>query len=153
MSDDKIIIPQGTVIDKENSNLDTGDIMFKKVSPEVDYDIIEGWIVDVDSEVCRVRRSTRFSDNRNSMHVFPTREGAESVLNLSLLLQLRRKIVKLWEPNWEDKSNKYTIIRKGNRLLVTVTKHRFAELSFDKKISAVYFLDENKAHIRAYFRI
>ena len=99
----KIQVPEGYEIDRENSTFEK--IVFKKIERDLpkrweDLELICGFYVDSDSEICDCRSSVlAFGECKNT---FPTEEEAEACLALAQLCQLRDRYNDGWKPDWED---------------------------------------------------
>lgn len=112
----KIEVPQGMVIDTENSNLANGIIKFKpkeKQLPKTWDEFCETHPVTedeyyVDSWSCikQLWGGERCDEVTNSL---PNKRTAEAVLALMQLIQLRDCYNDGWTPDWSDGDSKYTI--------------------------------------------
>ena len=123
----KIEIPKGYTIDLEKSNLEKGEIFFKKEKLEfTSLGEIEGYFIDNCSEI-------QFSKGHALFHTrntWPSKEEAEAALALSQLCQWRNKYNEGWVPNWEDDTKKYQIFYFGNEISFDWTYHSINTLSF-----------------------
>lgn len=110
----KIDIPQGTMVDVENSDFVNGVIKFKE-KPHVqkkweDFGEVNGYYIDYDSRVFKVHSGVPSKPCNKS--IIPTKSLAEAILALCQLLQWRNKVWKEdenWSPDWDGKSEKYCI--------------------------------------------
>lgn len=111
-------IPEGYVIDKENSTAD--NIVLKSVEPTK----VRTW-----DEYCKkmIGKNSYYFDgcsiccSKFAVHPivseFDNKEDAEALATYSQLLKLRKDWVGEWKPNWTDnKQLKYVIFTKGNEL-------------------------------------
>lgn len=148
----KIEVPNGFEIDKEKSTFEL--IVFKPIAKWVNdwycLSHIDGYYVDADSKI-EYARTNSSNFHRN---IFPTREDAESSLALAQLLQLRKKVIGDWQPNWEtDLVKKFCIIGGYNVLHVCDVYSFFMELSFPNEILAKTFVEKYKDLLNIYFKI
>ena len=128
----KIQVPEGYEIDKEKSTFEK--IVFKKVEKELpkrweDLYEVGGWFVDFHSDVV-TSDSMRTGDSVKNR--FPTKEEAEACLALAQLCQLRDRYNDGWKPDWEDGTDKYTIIYNSNKIDTSFTVYTQRILSFKK---------------------
>ena len=113
----KITPPEGWEIDVEKSNLQTGEIIYKKKTKEKqlpktweELKDIKGYYIDAYSIVKPVDGYV----NDISKNVFPTKELAEAALALAQLLQLRDTYNDGWTPDWKSYYVKYSIYCDAN---------------------------------------
>ena len=105
----KINIPEGYVIDEENSTFEL--IKFKKVEKELptswkELKNVKGYYINLDNEIQKYEELTTVQ----AKDVFPTKELAEAALALAQLLQLREAYNDGWQPDWKNNDQpKYTI--------------------------------------------
>lgn len=123
MREVKISIPEGYVIDKENSSFEC--IKFKKIEEKEkenkrkefpktweefcdNYPLKEGeFFVDT---TCKIYESfERQRDPVVDANVLPNKKYAEAILALCQLIQLRDCYNNGWQPDWESYETKYAI--------------------------------------------
>lgn len=127
----KIEVPQGYEIDKEKSTFEK--IVFKKVEKELpksweELDIVKGFYVDSLSEIASTGEDICAEEyNRNT---FPTKEEAKACLALAQLCQLRDIYNAGWKPDWEDGTEKCTVIYSNNELKGSFSIYTQRILSF-----------------------
>lgn len=118
MKEVKINIPEGYVIDEENSTFEC--IKFKrKELPKTweefcdNYPVKDGeFFVNAD---CRIYEYTEGQRNPiGDANVLPNREYAEAILALCQLIQLRDCYNEGWQPDWESRDTKYVICIEQN---------------------------------------
>lgn len=144
----KIKIPKGYEIDKEKTNIKTGEIVCKKIKnvlPKKWKDIgrMDGYYIDGASDIYSCHKELALDYNRN---VLPTKELAKAMLCLCQLLYLRDIYRQGWKPNWNNTNEcKYTITYYSNKLCVysSFTIQQGA-LSFQKISVATQFIDNFK---------
>lgn len=107
-----IDVPEGFVIDIENSDLKAGKVVLKRIKEELDWSEfgkVSGWYISSDMELCQ---ATLAKPDEYSKDIYPTRRLAEASLALCQLLQWRNKVWLEdgdWTPDWENHSEKYCI--------------------------------------------
>ena len=149
----RVEIPEGYEIDLEKSNLEKGEISFKKIRGLRWGDLVsvDGWWVNDGS--CIID-SDPFSKcipaNRN---IFPTKQDAESVLALAQLLQVRKRMIGDWEENWNQTGVEYIITRSKNKLISITGNVDYHELSFPDLQMAIDFREANRDLLEIYFKI
>jgi hypothetical protein len=126
----KIQVPEGYEIDREKSTFE--NIVFKKVENELpksweDLYEVGGWFVDFQSKVV-TSGSMRTADSVKNR--FPTKEEAEACLALAQLCQLRDRYNEGWKPNWNNETDKYTIIYGSNKIDTSFSVYTQRILSF-----------------------
>ena len=132
----KIEVPEGMVIDKENSDLEKGKIAFKKKEQEIKTwkDLI-GIDIPVGSSLIIEKGENHFSysfftsDDRS---VFIDEKHAKSALAMAQISQLMPYYGNaITDEEWEDDSiNKYIISRKGNEIRNDLCTYTYHFLSF-----------------------
>lgn len=102
-------IPEGFIIDQEQSCLEKNEIVLKKIRPTwQDLKHVHGW------EPGSPMSHTYPTKYNTSKFVFPHSSQANAVTALAQLLQWRLRVVKTWTPNWEHRSystNRVFVIR------------------------------------------
>lgn len=128
MNELKIKIPQGMVIDTDNSNLANGIIKFKPMEKQLPKTWEEycdthpitndEYYLTSSSEIEERTRESRgiFSD-RN----LGTRQTCEAVLALMQLIQLRDCYNDGWKPDWKNYGYKYCIINTHNTTIAAAS--------------------------------
>lgn len=118
----KIDIPQGMIVDVENSDLVNGVIKFKE-KPHVqkkweDFGEVEGWYIDMGSCVSHCEHYRSADSNRKTL---PTKSLADAMLALCQLLQWRNKVWKEdgdWTPYFTENGLKSCIYTNYNKIEV-----------------------------------
>lgn len=121
MKEVKINIPEGYVIDEENSTFEC--IKFKrKELPKTweefcdNYPIKEGEsFLDGSCKIFEYVGGQR--DSVLDANVLPSKEYAEAILALCQLIQLRDCYNEGWQPDWESFETKYCICIDQNRVM------------------------------------
>lgn len=119
MANLQLEIPEGMVIDVDNSDLSKGIIKLKKEGDELewsDFGPVDGWYINSQAEIKQVICGSSKEDTKN---IYPTKELAEAALALSQLLQWRNKVWKEdnnWTPDWNEAYVKYVICVNKNVL-------------------------------------
>lgn len=124
MNELKIEVPQGMIIDTENSSLTKGIIKFKPIEklPKTWDEFCEQnrYVKTGESFITQSSGIKTYEDYdivRDSVYyknVLPNRETAEAVLALIQLIQLRDCYNDKWKPDWECYNNKHCIINTKN---------------------------------------
>ena len=102
IKDNKLVIniPEGMVIDVENSNLKEGIIKFRK--KDIDY-----------TDVC-------ISLNTNDSPIIVSNNNWEKIKAISQLMDIADYYNKGWKPNWSNsKGYKYCIVFSNNNYFIT----------------------------------
>lgn len=115
----KIEVPQGMVIDTENSNLANGIIKFKPKEKQLPktwdefcetYPITENeYFIKGGSEIQHFVEKIHEDRSPDRDKNVGTKETCEAVLALMQLIQLRDCYNDGWTPDWSDGDSKYTI--------------------------------------------
>lgn len=110
MNNIKIQIPEGYQIDIANSNLEKGDIKFKKVENTLptkweDLEEIKGYYV---TPQCYISEVSGKGDSMGR-NIWPTRELAQASVALCQLVRLRDIYNGGWVPDYVDEYSKYAI--------------------------------------------
>lgn len=146
------IIPEGYIIDVENSDLSKGLIKFKLKEPEEkweDFGEVEGWYINSMTNINKLNMPEEASkDNRNT---YPTKELAEAGLAQIQLLQWRNKVWKEngnWNPDWNNNSySKWCVLFIKNEIRLDVFFTSSKWLCFPTREIAVQFLKDHKSLI------
>lgn len=125
MKEVKINIPEGYVIDKENSTFEC--IKFKRKELPKTWEefcdnshIKEGeFFVDA---LCRINEAGKGPrDPITAANTLPNKEYAKAIIALCQLIQLRDCYNDGWQPDWESFETKYSICIDQNRVMLTPT--------------------------------
>lgn len=118
MNEINIIVPEGYVIDEENTSFTC--IKFKKEEKKElpksweELEEISGYYVSGASSEINKYKTITTSINRN---IFATKEQAEASIALAMLSQLMKDVNGDWIPNWlDDDTSKYVISFSGNTI-------------------------------------
>lgn len=121
MKEVKINIPEGYVIDKENSTFEC--IKFKrKELPKTweefcdNFHIKEGeFFVDT---LCRINEAVKRPRGPiTAVNTLPNKEYAEAMIALCKLIQLRDCYNEGWQPDWESYETKFIICIFQNKIM------------------------------------
>ncbi len=126
----KIQVPEGYEIDREKSTFKK--IVFKKIEKKLpkswkEFGEVQGWFV---SELSDIDYSEGHSTDYRDKNIFPTKEEAEACLALAQLCQLRDRYNDGWKPDWEDGTEKCTVIYSDNELKGSFSIYTQRILSF-----------------------
>ena len=118
MNEINIEVPEGFVIDEENSSFTC--IKFKKkekkeVTCWEDLEKVKGYMVSDESVVYGYNNDglSTETENRNT---FATKEQAEACIALAMLSQLMKDVNGDWVPDWSDDNRKFIIRFFRNKL-------------------------------------
>lgn len=126
----KIQVPEGYEIDKEKSTFEK--IIFKKVERELpkkwkDLYEVKGWFIN---GKCYIIETGKLITQEYNKNTFPTKEEAEACLALAQLCQLRDRYNDGWKPDWEDGTEKCTVIYSDNEIKASFSIYTQRILSF-----------------------
>ncbi len=140
MKELKIEVPQGMVIDTENSSLTKGIIKFKPIEElpktwdefcKQNHKIKEGEsYISQYSEIATFGRGYVDRDTIKDKNILPNKQTAEAVLALIQLIQLRDYYNSGWKPDWESYSNKHCIINIKNVIKTSIQCNESRVLTF-----------------------
>lgn len=152
----KFDIPNGYVVDLDNSDFSSGTITLKSGSEELtweEFGTVSGYYIDTEDEDGRGDLKFYVSEesDKHNKDIYPNYELAEAALALCQLLQWRNKVWEEndnWKPNWKSsKIQKYCIsINKDEIVFETlVSSNRI--LCFPNRDLAEKFLKQHKTLI------
>jgi len=129
-----IQIPEGHVIDTEQSNLEEGKIVFKKkeVTPwrETKH-IIVGYYIDDNSDVVQVDTDQEcININSRNKNIFANKKQARSMLAMAQLSQIIKNDERFGGPitdrEWKDENlRKYVIARVSGKIIILTILYTF----------------------------
>ena len=138
MNELKIEVPQGMVVDMDNSNLANGIIKFKskeKQLPKTWEEYCETY--QITNEDYFLGTGSRINKRNNIDKRYPnsdknvgTKETCEAVLALMQLIQLRNCYNDGWKPDWSDCKNKFVIWRESGEITVDINTYAQRVLAF-----------------------
>ena len=138
-------IPEGYIIDKENSTTD--NIVLKLIEPSRPK-TWEEYCEKMEGKDSYYINSTRGGIISSKFGVAPIvsefedKEDTEAFAALSKLLKLRKNWVGEWKPDWADMNQlKYTIVNQGNRINVCINDRSCHPISFPTKEMRDEFFD------------
>lgn len=145
MNNIKIQIPEGYQIDIANSNLEKGDIKFKKVENILptkwdDLEEIKGYYV---TSQCYISEVSGKGDSMGR-NIWPTRELAEASIALCQLVRLRDIYNGGWVPDFTDKEVKHVIAMHRNSMILTACVSVRYLFAFKSQVLAREFLNNFK---------
>jgi len=154
-----IQIPEGHVIDTEQSNLEEGKIVFKKkeVTPwRYKRAKMNGYFINSSSIIGSV---SSIFNVKNARHVFATEKQAKSMLAMAQLSQIIQNDERFGGPitdeEWFNNNvDKWLIDRYKNQIDTDAYKIcNFRFLAFHTKEQRDLFLKENEDLIRQYYML
>lgn len=154
-----IQIPEGHVIDTEQSNLEEGKIVFKKkeVTPWRNNKraTLSGYFVT--SEAC-IEETADLYNVRNTWNVFATKKQAKSMLAMARLSQIIQNDPRFGGPitdkEWEyDNLRKYVIALVSGKIKCVEYCKYYYFLAFHTEYQRDLFLEENEDLIRQYYML
>ena len=150
---DKVLkIEVGYVIDVAASNLETDTIVvkLKEIESFKELGEIDGYYINRWSLIQRVCNSIPDKTTRN---IFPTEADALSSLALSQLLQLRKRVIGDWKPDWNDADIVHILYRTGEVINTGSVNTVYSELSFETKEQVNRFLILHKDLLKQYYKL
>lgn len=156
-----IQIPEGHVIDTEQSNLEEGKIVFKKkeVTPWREYThLLTGYFVAPDSDIIQIDKNDEFFNDDINRNIFATERQARSMRAMAQLSQIIQNDKRFGGPitdeEWEDEDMlKYVIVRSSNEIRRDYFMKHYHFLAFHTKEQRDLFLKENEDLIRQYYML
>ena len=153
-----IQIPEGHVIDTEQSNLEEGKIVFKKkeVTPwRYKRAKMNGYFINSSSIIGSV---SNIFNVKNARHIFATEKQAKSMLAMAQMSQIIQNDKRFGGPitdeEWEDEDMpKYVIVRSSKEIRRDYFMKHYHFLAFHTKEQRDLFLKENEDLIRQYFML
>jgi len=155
-----IQIPEGHVIDTEQSNLEEGKIIFKKkeatpwryTNPKVQGFFVTG----TDSTIRETLRPIQWLGGNEN--VFATKKQAQSMRAMAQLSQIIQNDKRFGGPitdeEWEDENlRKYVIARVSGKIKCVVYCKYYYFLAFHTEYQRDLFLKENEDLIRQYYML
>lgn len=146
MNNIKIEIPEGFVIDTANSNLEKGDIKFKKAEKALptkweDIRKIEGFYA-INGDI--ISKTQGPWSNNSGKILWPTKELAEASLALCQLVRLRDIYNDGWVPDYMYPSQKWLVFYNEEVVEVSSGWSSRCVLSFKTEELAKEFRDNFK---------
>ena len=105
-----------------------------------DFGKLEGYFVDVDCNISKLRKNA-FSES-NLKSVFPTESEAKACLALSQLCQWRDKYNENWKPIWTEHSIKWFIYFNNCKIITNYTTSYQHVLAFKTREIRDKFLED-----------
>lgn len=148
----KINVPDGyeAIWNEETGEI---DVVRKSGKPRSWEECLNGinvsdscFYITKDSEIIEVERSGAPDFDRN---IIGSREEAEAFLAMMQLRTLRKSWVGEWEPNWDDRSEKYTIVVDEGAINVATAYFLSAPMSFPDLDMANDFMECFKELLKA----
>ena len=152
----KITIPDGMIIDKENSTFEC--IKFKTISKKwisnpnkriKGYEIEKGKILEFTdiSSLCMEGRD-------NCKDIFATEKQAKSALAMAQISQIMANDERfggvVTDEEWKEKSNKYGFIRENDIIIPNIYWSTYSFLAFHTEAQRDLFLKENEQLVKDY---
>ena len=141
----EINIPEGYILDKENSTFDK--VIFKKIENSLPdkwekLNNINGFYIGVDSVICQSEKVFTQEENKN---IFPEEKYAKAAVALAQLLQLRQVYNNGWEPDWSNENTEKLYIGNfGGFINVNSSYDEIRVLSFKDKETIRLFIKNFK---------
>lgn len=156
-----IQIPEGHVIDTEQSNLEEGKIVFKKkeVTPWKECaHLLTGYCIIPDSNIIQIDKKDMCFNDAINRNVFASKKQAQSMLAMAQLSQIIQNDERFGGPitdeEWEDSSiQKYVIIRIKGEIKCSWFTTFYYFLAFHTVEQRDLFLKENEDLIRQYYML
>lgn len=145
----KIQVPEGYEIDKEKSSFEK--IIFKKKRVINTWDnlrLIEGYYIGSKGEIIEYKQGNAIYSNRN---IFLNEKYTKSALALAQISQLLPYYDS--NVNWYKVTDKYCIVRIGNRICIETWQSSYHLLAFYSKEEAERFLKYNEQLVKDYFML
>lgn len=138
MSEIKIEIPEGHIIDIENSNLKEGIIKFKQAEKQLPKTWEEFCKTHpIKKGECYIKEGSEILDYKSSTYRpgslaknVGTKETCEAVLALMQLIQLRDCYNDGWVPNWNEDNHKFIIYCESDEIAVNTNIYAKRVLTF-----------------------
>lgn len=150
----KVTPPDGYEIDKENSSFE--EIKFKKIKNKYpkweDIKHIEGYCIEINSDICIEGKVLTISKNRN---LFLTEKHAKSALAMAQISQLMPYYGgEITDEEWEDATiGKHIITKHLYGIMTDKTRYWYYLLSFHTAEQRDAFLENNKQLVKDYLMI
>ena len=154
MKEINIEVPEGFIIDEENSSFTC--IKFKKeekkqVTCWEDLEKINGYYLGADSKPVKI---TDYPLNLISKQVFATKEQAEACIALAMLSQLMKDVNKDWIPDWKNlNEEKYFPYIANNIILSGIVYAEFQHVAFKSYNIYKAFIENHEDLLRQYFEM
>lgn len=146
MNEINIKVPEGYIIDEENSSFTR--IVFKKeekkqVNCWENLGFVKGYMVTDESVVYGYNDDGLRTETKNR-NTFATKEQAEACIALAMLSQLMKDVNGDWIPDWNDNKEKFTLSFIRNKIGTNCYCNTQSFLSFPTKETRDTFLKHHK---------
>ncbi len=155
----KISVPEGYVIDKENSTFEC--IKFKKIEQKRWRDNKEanivGYYINLDSKIVQIEKDGDYKNIKSNHDVFAAEKQAKSALAMAQISQIMANDKRfggvVTDEEWNSDDWKYIIDRKYNDVCINRCISSYYFMAFHTEIQRNLFLKENEDLIKDYLML
>ena len=151
----KISVPEGYVIDKENSTFEC--IKFKKIEQrwrDNEDANISGYYITSNSEISHIENHDKSEINLN---VFVTEKQVKSALAMAQISQIMANDERfggvVTDEEWQENSAKFIIGRQDDNIAASINNRYYHFLAFHTAKQRDLFLQENEDLIKDYLML